>query len=452
MHINKNDILTVDILDTTIYGTGVAKIEDFIVFVDDCTKGDTVKIKINTVKKKFAFAIILDIISSGNLRLDEDCCYNTLCGGCSLRHISYDYELEVKQNSIKSNLRKIANIDFDVNPCISSYKIERYRNKCVYQFLTTNNIITTGFFAKKSHNIIDVKTCLLEPHIFTNIRESVAEFFTNKKVSTYNYETQKGILKYLLLRIDTDNIVFLGLVINGDTLPFADDFILFMKNEHPIIKNIFININKNHNGTHLGRIFKDILTDKTHLTYDILDTKLKVSKNSFFQVNTDTTNILYDIIKNVADIQDNDIVLDLYCGVGSIGLCVTKNSSSLYGVEIIDSAIEDAIHNATINGFKNAHFFSDTAENIYKHLLKDNIIPTVAILDPPRSGCNINLLNTLIDYSPSKIVMVSCDSSTMCRDIKILMNNNYRLKSVTPVNMFPKTSHVESVVLMTKIK
>ncbi|MGL5972307.1 MAG: 23S rRNA (uracil(1939)-C(5))-methyltransferase RlmD [Oscillospiraceae bacterium] len=451
MNFKLNDIITLKIIDMTLEGFGLGKLNDFVFFIKNATIGDIITAKISKIHKSFGYADILSFIQKGENRISVDCEYYKSCGGCCFRHINYDEELKVKLNSVNQNLKKIAKIDYRSNKILSSEKIINYRNKCFYHIgLNDQQKIISGFFNENSHIITEIKACLLEPIIFTYIKEKVLIFLNEKKYSVYNNKSTKGLLKGLFIRTSKDlKSVSLGLVINSDTLPFENEFVNYVKTNIKDVTSLFININKLKNQVHLTSKSIILLGNKNAIILDnISNINLKISPNSFYQVNPDATELLYKQIKKNLELKKSDVIFDIYCGTGSIGLFLSDEIKHLYGLDIVSKAVFNAKENAKINKIDNSTFICDDAKNSCNYLNTFEHKPNIIVIDPPRKGCDIKLIKTVVDISPEKIVMVSCNSSTMSRDLQYFLNANYYVKDITCVDMFPRTGNVETVVVL----
>ncbi len=438
--INKNDEFILDITEFSGEGNGIGHHNNMVVFVNGAIKGDTVLCHIIKSKKNYCIGIIKAFVNKSSLRIESDCEISNKCGGCIYKNIPYKEELKIKSNEVYQCIKRIGK--YDILPQNIIYgKRNNYRNKAS---LPVTQNYTFGFYANKTHKIIENKnlSCNISSNIFNKILKDISLFLKNNNISVYNEETNNGLLKHVVLRYaqKTNQIMVIFAVKNNrfENLKNIADFIT---NKHKEIKSIYINVNSQKTNVILGekniKIFgEDFITD------ELCNLKFNISPLSFYQVNRDMAEKLYFKVKEYADVL-NKTVLDLYCGTGTIGLSLAKEAKKVYGIEIVNQAIENAKQNAKLNNITNAEFFCDDAVNIDKYITEQ--IDTV-ILDPPRKGTDKKITDYIAAViKPSVIVYVSCDSATLARDLTYFKENNYILKEYTPVDMFPCTKHVETV-------
>lgn len=451
----KNDDIILEITAITGGGVGIGKADGMVVFVDQTAVGDTVKVHIIKVKKNYAIGKIMDIITPSADRGLIDCPAFSKCGGCAFRHINYKAELEVKYKAVKDAMQRIGGISIAPREIIPSPERTSYRNKAQYPITMSNNGIAYGFFAKHSHRVIESENCCLQPKVFDDIMQTVKLWADKYGITVYDEGSGTGLLRHVLLRLgETTEEIMVVPVINGDTLPFANELTELLKAKlGQRLCSLQFNINKDDTNVILG--------EKTQLIYGneyIRDTicgvTVKISPKSFYQVNRKAAEVLYS--KAASYIEKNDqVIIDLFCGIGSIGLSLLsicgKENRSLYGVEIVDAAVQNAKQNAIDGGFENVEFICDDATGAAERLNNRGIKPNVAIVDPPRKGCDERLLNTIcFGFAPNKLIYISCDPSTLARDSKILSENRYILKEYSPIDLFPGTAHVETIALFLK--
>ena len=443
----KNDEFIMDITDVTAEGNGVGRCDGIAVFVPNTAVGDKVKVHIVKVKKNFCFGKAVEIIEPSKDRVEEDCPVFTECGGCVYRHISYDCELRLKQKRVEETMRRIGGINISASPILSGDD-KRYRNKAQYP---VDNGGEVGFFAVHSHRIIPVKDCLLQPKEFSAVADTLREYMQKFSVSAYNEESGKGVVRHLYIRKATaTNEIMVALVINATKLNNTDYLINRLKEIlGKNFKTFVLNINTEKTNVILGKE-NIVLYGDGYITDILRDNKIRINPLSFYQVNRNMAEILYKKAEEYLE-PDNKNILDLYCGAGTIGLSFAKKAKSIIGVEIIPEAIEDAKFNAKLNGIENARFICADASNAAKILRDEGITVDGVVLDPPRKGCEAELLSVIAyDFAPEKIVYVSCDVATLARDVKILEEKGYKVAEYTPVDLFPRTSHVETVALLIK--
>lgn len=454
MNLQKNQIIELDITSMTAEGSGVGKTDEGIaVFVPQSAVGDKVLVKILKTKKTYAFGKIERIITPSKDRKNPDCPYFNKCGGCVYRHITYDAEKKIKEQKVKDAVTRIGGIDErKIKPLISSDKFNRYRNKAQFPVgIDKDGKITLGFYAFHTHRIIDCDDCMLQPEIFQTVMDITRGFMTKTNQQPYDETTGKGKLRHLYIRYGekTDELM-VCYVVNGNGLKQEDLLVERLKNALPNLKSVVINSNREKTNVILGS--KNRVVFGQGFIYDELcGLKFKISPLSFYQVNRETAEILYSKAKEYANLSGNEVLFDLYCGTGTIGLSMARDCKQLIGVEIIADAIDDAKENARVNNIDNARFICGNASEAALMLEKENIEPDVVVVDPPRKGLEKDLIETIARINPDRVVYVSCDPATLARDLKIFGEHGYETQEITPVDMFPGTSHVECVVWMSRV-
>lgn len=452
MSINKNDEFIVNIIDDGINGEGIAKIDNFTVFVKGAIKGEKAKIKIIKVLTSHAYGKILEIIDRSVYRKNPDCDTYNRCGGCCLRHIDYEYTLKIKKNIVENVLRKQGLDYIKVNDVLGMKNPYYYRNKLQYPLgLDKANNKVMGVFEERSHNVINTEKCMIQNKLIQSIANDIFTFIKSNNISVYNEKSLKGIVRHIIIRVGIKtNEVMCTLVLNEDKIEkeVEEKFVEYITKRYSQIKTIIKNINSRNTNVILGD--KNIVLYGNGYIYDdILGYKFKISNMSFYQVNPVQTEVLYLKAIEYASLKGEETIFDLYCGIGTIGICASKKSKKLYGIETIKEAIDDARENAKINNISNAEFFvGDVEKKLPEFIKKNNIKPDVIFIDPPRKGCDKTAIYTILNIVPKKIVYVSCNPSTLARDLK-MFEEKYDIKEITPVDMFPFTSHVECVVAMT---
>ncbi len=444
----KNDEIILDITDVTNEGSGVGKYDGMAIFVPLTAVGDRAKVKVLKVKKSYAYGKLIELISPSGDRCDNSCESFNKCGGCVYRHINYNAELTLKARKVYEAVKRIGGVDMPPQPIMHSERIDRYRNKAQYPVSADGKV---GFFALHSHRIIPCSDCSLQPEIFSQITAVTEKWIKNNNISIYNEETHKGLLRHIYLRVaeKTGEIMFTA-VINGEELPFADKLIAELKAVcGECLKSVQLNINKEKTNVILGEKCV-LLYGEPYITDILCGVKVRLSPLSFYQVNRDMAEKLYEKAAAYAKPEGKN-VLDLYCGAGTIGLSMANRAKSIIGVEIVPEAVEDAKFNALKNGIENARFICSDAAEAAKILAEENTSADVVIVDPPRKGCSAELIETICnDFAPERVVYVSCDPATLARDIKIFAANGYALVEYTPADLFPRTSHVETVAWLAK--
>ena len=446
----KNDEIEIEITDMSNEGSGIGRYGGMAVFVPCTAVGDRARVLVLKVKKTYAFGKLLKVISPSPDRAENNCPAFNRCGGCVYRHISYDAECRIKYNKVYEAVKRIGGVDLKPRELIKSDSPDRYRNKAQYPVAKDGAL---GFYAFHSHRIIPCGECALQPELFGKITAAITDWIRKNCISVYNEETHKGLLRHIYLRrAEKTGEIMAVAVINGESLPFQEDFVkrlLSVCGEN--LKSVQLNINRAKTNVILGDKCK-VLYGGEYITDILCGVKVRLNPLSFYQVNRATAEKLY---KKAAEYAKpyGKLILDLYCGAGTIGLSMAENAERIIGVEIVPEAVEDAKFNAGINGIENAEFIcADAAEAA--QLLKDRgLKPDVVILDPPRKGCSPELIDTVTgDFRPERVVYVSCDPATLARDIKLFSENGYTLKEYTPVDMFPRTAHVETVALLDRIE
>ncbi len=451
---NKNDIIRLEITDMTSDGSGVGKTDEGVVFVPDTAIGDVCDVKILKVKKNLSYGKIENIMKPSKDRVDPVCKVSTRCGGCVYRHMSYEAELKVKHKKVFDAVTRIGKVDGEkVKNIIGAFgtQTDRYRNKAQIPVgIGRNGEVEMGFYSRHSHRIVGCDDCLLSPEIFTQISDTFKEFVTKYPYLIYNEEKHSGKIRHLYLRIgEKTGEVMVCIVVNGRKFDHQEELFNSIVEKYPEVKSIIINVNKAKTNVILGD--ENIVAFGKESISDILcDLKFELSPLAFYQVNRTQAQRLYEKAREYASLSGDEVLLDLYCGTGTIGLSMAKDCKELVGVEIIAEAIENAKKNAENNGIENARFICGDATKAAFELKKEGIIPDVIVVDPPRKGLTPELINTIVEMNPKRVVYVSCDPATLGRDLKQFEDSEYSVKEIIPVDLFPRTSHCESVALLLK--
>lgn len=447
--VNKNDEFKLKITGYTSEGGGVGKFDGQAIFVENTAVGDEVLCHVIKAKKTYAVGKAIKIIKPSKDRIEPQCDAFRSCGGCSFGHIKYEAELEYKAQKVKDAFERIGGLSPEFKPIVASPETVRYRNKAQYPVRRENGILSIGFYAKKSHRVIDGGDCLLQPEEFTEIIDIFKAWINENSITVYNEEIGIGLLRHIYLRkaFATGEIMVCA-VINGTTLPHSDSLLEKLSSVDGF-KTLVANINREKTNVVLGEKCINIYGDG-YITDILCGVKIKLSPLSFYQVNRNGAELLYKKAAEYAAPTTEQTILDLYCGTGTIGLSMANSVKELVGVEIIPEAIEDAKANAQLNNITNARFICGDASVAAEELKNEGIKPDTVILDPPRKGCAEELLKTVSQINPQKIVYVSCDPATLARDCARLLDLGYKVNEVTPVDMFPRTHHVESVALLDK--
>ena len=454
MEFRKNDLVTLEIEDCGIDGEGIGKADGFTVFVKDAVIGDTVTAKIIKAKKNYGYGRLMEVLKPSPYRVEPKCEFARQCGGCQLQALSYDQQLVFKTNKVKGHLERIGGFtDIPMEPIIGMDELFHYRNKA--QFPVGRNKegkIVTGFYAGRTHNIIENRDCALGVAENKEVLDRVIAHMEKYGIEPYNEATGKGLVRHVLIRYGYfTKEVMVCLILNGNKLP-KEELLVKSLCEIPGMTSITINVNKKRSNVILGEEIC-LLWGQEYITDRIGDISYQISPLSFYQVNPMQTQKLYAKALEYADLHGQETVWDLYCGIGTISLFLAQKAKFVRGVEIVPAAIENAKENAKLNGLENTEFFVGKAEEVLPREYKKNgVYADVIVVDPPRKGCDETLLETMIEMNPDRIVYVSCDSATLARDLKYLCARGYELRKVCPVDQFGMTVHVETVVLLSHKK
>lgn len=458
MIVNKNDEVIIDIEDIGSDGEGIGKYQGYTIFVKNTIVGDRIRTKLIKCKKSYGYGRLMEIIDPSPYRVTPRCSLADKCGGCSIQHLDYQKQLEYKQNKVINCLERIGGFPVEefckkniMEPIIGMKEPFYYRNKAQFPVgVNKEGKVTIGFYAGRTHSIIDTSHCYIQAPINDEILQKVRTFLEEYSISVYNEDKHEGLVRHILTRVGfTTGEIMVCLIINGNDLPYKERFIESLC-EIPHMTSISININKEKTNVILGDKVKT-LWGKPYITDYIGDIKYQISPLSFYQVNPIQTQVLYETALNYANLHGEETVWDLYCGIGTISLFLAQRAKQVYGVEIVPQAIEDAKKNAEINHITNAEFFVGAAEEILpKKYKEDAINADVIVVDPPRKGCEEGLLDTIIHMSPKRVVYVSCDPATLARDLKYLCNKDYKISKIQVVDQFGHSIHVETVVVLEK--
>ncbi|NGT51556.1 23S rRNA (uracil(1939)-C(5))-methyltransferase RlmD [Clostridium perfringens] len=453
--VEKNKEYIFDIISQGYEGEGIAKIDNkYPIFIERALKGEKVKVRIVKVNKNFAYGKLMEVLEPSEERVNPPCAIYKRCGGCKLQHASYKAQLDFKWERVKDCVSKIGKLD----PSIVKYPLGmenpwRYRNKVQLPIGLINGEVKIGFFAPRSHDIIDMESCLIQDEIGDKVVKLTREWIEKFNIRPYNVDgeyDEKGIVRHIMIRRGfTTNEVMVVLVTNGENLPHKEEFVDLMVKNIPGIKSVIQNINSKKTNVILGLESKTLWGEDTISDY-IGDFRFNISPLSFFQVNPTQTEVLYGKALEYANLTGNEEVFDAYCGTGTITLFLSQKAKKVYGVEIIPQAIDNAWINAKENKVENVEFFVGESEVVIPDLINKGVKADVVVVDPPRKGCDKKLLDAITNIDAKKIVYVSCDPSTLGRDLKVLEENGYKTLEVQPVDMFPNTAHIENVALLIK--
>ena len=449
MQVEKNKEYIVDIIDTGFQGEGIAKIDGLTIFIPNAIKGEKLKILIVKVLSSHAFGKIVEIIEKSPYRIESDCTTYKRCGGCSLRHIKYEETLKMKQNAVQSLVNKTLKNKIEVEDTLGMENPYHYRNKAQYPVgLNKDGKPVIGVFANRTHEIIPINTCFIQNKQTEEIAKYIFEFLVKNNISVYNEKTQKGLVRHIVTKIGIKtNEIMCILVINGKEMPKEKEIVEELTNKFKNIKTIVKNINTKNTNVILGNENINLFGDG-YITDILGEYKFKISPMSFYQINPIQAEKLYNLGVESANITKNDVVFDLYCGIGTISLFMSKFAKKVYGVEIVEEAIVAAKENAKMNNVDNTEFIAGDVEKVLDELVNvKQIMPDIIMVDPPRRGLDNTSIENIKKVRPKKVVYISCNPATLVRDLAKL-EENYEVKKIKPVDMFPYTSSVECVAVL----
>jgi len=451
--IKKNSDHIIEITGMTHEGLGVGRIDNFAVFVDGAIKDEVVEMKIIKVTKNYAVGKLMKILKPSENRVEPAGPVFKRCGGCSLQHMNYKAQLDFKTDLVRENLKRIGKLDdVIIHDTIGMNNYLNYRNKAQYPVADVKGKPVIGFYAKRSHDVIEHDSCDIQDVVSVKIKKIVHKFIFENNISPYNESTGEGIVRHIMTRVGfKTGEVMVVIIINKDDLPMKvkKRLVEILTEEVPEVKSIYLNVNKKITNTILGDTNK-LIYGKEVISDFIGNLEFRISPMSFYQVNPVQTEALYNKALEYAGLTGNETVFDLYCGIGTISLFLSQNAKKVYGVEVVEDAIRDAKENARINGINNAEFFVGKAEEVVPEIYAQGVRADVVVVDPPRKGCDRALLDTLVEMQPQRIVYVSCNPSTLARDLGYLSERGYKALEAQPVDMFPQTHHVENVVLLSR--
>ena len=452
--IEKNKEYIVEIIDNGIEGEGIAKVDDFAIFIPDAIKGEKCKILVVKVLTSYAFGKILEILEPSLARVEPDCGTYKRCGGCNLRHVDYDKTLEMKKNNVQNLVNKNLNKKIEVNNVLGMGNPYNYRNKAQFPIGLEKDGVTPvmGVFAPRTHEIIAMRNCMIHQPISEQIANFIFGYIKQNNILPYNEKTGKGIFRHILIKVGMrSHEIMCVFVINEKSFKQEKELTKLLVKQFPEIKTVVKNINMKSTNVIMGKE-NEVLYGDGYIYDQLGDYTFKISPMSFYQINPVQTEALYNIGIEMAGVSKQDTVYDLYCGIGTIGIFVSKYAKKVYGIEIVEQAIEDAKENAVINDIKNIEFFVGDVEKAFDKIMKEkNDFPDIVFVDPPRKGLDNVTIGNILEVAPKKVVYISCNPATMVRDLKML-EEKYEIKEIQPVDMFPFTSHVECVAVMDRKK
>lgn len=449
--VKKNQTITLTFEDLTHEGNGVGKIDGYPLFVPRALPGEEATVKVIKVNKNFGYGKLLELNTTSPERVDPTC--HVHCGGCQLQHMSYNLQLQMKENQVRNVMKKIAHLEaVPVRPILGMENPLHYRNKVQIPVAEKDGQLITGYYQRRSHRIVEnLDSCTSQAEVINEIVPFVRDLANRVGIRAYDEENHRGVLRHIMVRTGyATKETMVALVTRIEKLPNKEVIIQELTNKFPNVTSIVQNVNNQRTNLILGEKTK-VLWGEEYIHDKIGDLTFAISAKSFYQVNPMQTKVLYDKALEYAQIDENDVVIDAYCGIGTISLFLAQKAKKVYGVEIVPEAIHDAKQNAKINKMDNVEFVVGQAEKVMPEWKQQGIDPDVIVVDPPRKGCAPEFLQTMIEMEPKRIVYVSCNPSTLARDLRILEDGGYRTMEVQPVDMFPNTTHVELVALMSRV-
>lgn len=428
-------------------GEGIGRIEGLAVFVEDAVPGDRVEVEITQVKKNYARGRLKKVVRQSAQRVRARCPMALECGGCQIQHMDYEWQLRHKRQKVEDHLKRIGGLEgILVRPVLGMKEPWRYRNKAQFPVGRGPQGIVTGFYARQTHDIVDMDDCIIQHEINSRVIKEVKEYMEAYGIAPYDETTGEGVIRHILTRIGfMTGEIMVVIVAARRYFPGNEELVERLREAVNGIKSIILNINNRRTNVILGQ---ECITlwGQDYITEVLGNLKFRISPLSFFQVNPAQTLVLYNKVLEYAGLRGDETVIDAYCGTGSISLFLAQGAAKVYGIEVVEAAVQDARANARINGIENAEFIVGLAEEVMPRLYEQGVRPQVVVLDPPRKGCETALLDAVVSMQPERVVYVSCNPATLARDLKYLDGRSYKAVEVQPVDMFPHTAHVECVV------
>lgn len=448
--LKKNDQITVEIER---FGSecGIAHLGGMTLFVLGALPGEKVIARVQKVEKKYAFLKTLEVLSAHPQRTVPPCPYYEKCGGCAAQHMEYSLSLQMKREKVQDALSRIGGLSIDVPMPLGMAAPFHYRNKTALPVGEKDGKVQMGFYAPRSHRIVDIDRCLISKEESNQVLQTVRSWMEKFRISPYNEATHKGLVRHVMSRVSKQGDVMAVLVVTAPTLPHSRELIAMLRAQLEGLKSVYLNVNRRNDNVILG-LENHLLYGDERMQDTLLGLTFSVSPLSFFQVNPLQTEVLYQTALDFADLKGHETVADLYCGAGTISLLLAKKAKQVIGIEIVPPAIEDAKENARVNGIENAQFHAAAAEDLLPKLVQQGLKPGVVMLDPPRKGCEEAVLEAICTCAPKKVVYISCDVATQARDAKYLTAHGYTAVRCQSVDMFCLTGHIENVLLFVKSK
>lgn len=444
--LQKNQLHTVAVTGYTAEGLGVARISGQVVFVHGGVRGETCSVRILKVLKNIAYARVEEVLEPSPARREPDCPHFPACGGCSFRHVSYEEELEAKQQRVEDALRRVGGADVAVEEILGGASVDGYRNKCQFPVSPDGR---AGFFRARSHQVIPALDCRLQAPQANAAAAAVEGYLLDFDVPAYDEKTHRGLLRHIYVRTNRDGQALVCLVVNGDRLPGEEELVRRIRAVCPDAAGILLNVNRERTNVVLGDAYRTLWGEDT-LTDTLCGLTFRLSAPAFYQVNRVQAERLYEKAIEFAQLTGRETVLDLYCGAGTITLAMARHAGRVIGAEIVPEAVENARENARENGITNAEFFCGDAGGVARKLASEQLRPDVVVVDPPRKGLGEDVIPVVAAMGPERIVYVSCDPGTLGRDVKRFAGQGYAVTRAAAADLFPRTRHVETICLLTK--
>ena len=444
--LEKGSVYTAVIDGYSSEGLGIARVNGAVVFVPHAVRGEEIDLRITKVMKTSCTGEIVKIHNPSPERMEPECPYAGKCGGCAYRHLTYPEELWTKRQRVQDALTRIGGLDLTVEEILGAKNPEHYRNKSQYPVGADGSI---GFFQARTHKVVPIRRCLIQTEAADRTAQAVGEWMRRYKISAYDETTGKGLVRHVCVRVNRKGESLCCVVVNGNKVPREPELAAYVTVAVPHTVGVLLNSNTRRGNVVLGDKYRTLF-GRNYLMDTLCGLEFKLSMPSFYQVNRDQAEVLYGKALKFAGLTGNETVLDLYCGIGTITLCLAKAAKRVIGAEIVPPAIRDAKENALRNHIENAEFFCGDAADIAAKLESDGLRPDVVTVDPPRKGLAPEVIASVAAMGPEKVVYVSCDPATLGRDVKIFREFGYEAKRAAAVDMFPGTAHVETVVLLSK--
>lgn len=443
----KNEKVIVTIEDYTDEGFGVARHEGYVLFIPGTVAGEEAEVLVVKAGKSFGYGKVLRFLKTAPCRVEPACALARRCGGCAFWHLSYEEEARLKQTRVENHLKRIGGIETEVSPILAAGSQTAYRNKAQFPIRQVNGEPRGGFYAAGSHGVVSGAPCSIQPALFNDLLEWTLGFMKKEGIPAYEEQGYTGVVRHLYLRQgEATGQVLVCLVVNGKDFAQKHAFAKGIAAAFPQVKTVCINYNDRNTNVVLGKATETVLGEG-YIEDMLLGKRYRIAPKAFYQVNRRQTEVLYQKVIDLLDLSGSERLLDLYCGIGTIGLSMAEKVKELVGVEIVPEAIENAKENARLNGVTNARFFCADAKEAAARFATEGKQFDCIIVDPPRKGCDQVTLDAIRKMAPEKLIYVSCNSATLARDLKTL-TEDFEIKNVTPVDLFPRTHHVECCVLL----